>query len=184
MRVAARNNFLAVPFDAPRPSAVVAPSEECRRIHDKYFARGGFQILISTFDDLLFDRAADETAAQFIRDRITERVADPSVAALLSPTDQSPGVTLGCSGPGARRRRGRRCGPWRNDLTLRRFREPRRHGIRGTTSARGELQLSAGTLAELDALLAAVGTRPGDVERAWRVHLDDGSSTCGVTAWK
>ncbi|WP_459545841.1 flavin-containing monooxygenase [Nocardia sp. X0981] len=38
------------------------------------------------FTDLLADGAANETAAQFIRDRIAEIVTDPEVAELLQPT--------------------------------------------------------------------------------------------------
>ncbi|MBF6277679.1 MULTISPECIES: NAD(P)/FAD-dependent oxidoreductase [Nocardia] len=38
------------------------------------------------FTDLLADEAANETAAQFIRDRIAETVTDPAVARLLQPT--------------------------------------------------------------------------------------------------
>jgi hypothetical protein len=46
---------------------------------------GAFQFLVSTFADLLTDERANETAAQYIRDRIAERVTDPDTAELLTP---------------------------------------------------------------------------------------------------
>jgi cation diffusion facilitator CzcD-associated flavoprotein CzcO len=48
--------------------------------------RGGFR-LGTTFNDLLLDEDANETAAEFLRARIRERVTDPEVAELLSPRD-------------------------------------------------------------------------------------------------
>ena len=40
---------------------------------------------IGTFGDLLFNQAANDTAAEFIRRKIRETVRDPAVAAILSP---------------------------------------------------------------------------------------------------
>lgn len=42
--------------------------------------------MLTGFTDTLADEAANETAAQFIRDRIAEIVPDPAVARLLQPT--------------------------------------------------------------------------------------------------
>ncbi|WP_280458827.1 flavin-containing monooxygenase [Nocardia carnea] len=42
--------------------------------------------MLTGFTDTLTDEAANETAAQFIRDRIAEIVKDPAVAELLQPT--------------------------------------------------------------------------------------------------
>ena len=47
---------------------------------------GGFR-LGTTFNDLLLDEDANETAAEFLRDKIRERVNDPEIAELLSPRD-------------------------------------------------------------------------------------------------
>jgi cation diffusion facilitator CzcD-associated flavoprotein CzcO len=40
---------------------------------------------VGTFGDLLFNKAANDTAAEFIRRKIRETVRDPAVAAILSP---------------------------------------------------------------------------------------------------
>jgi cyclohexanone monooxygenase len=92
LRVAARGNFLGVPYDAPRPSAVADPDAQREQVYDKYYRRGGFQMLISTYGDLLFSKEANDTAAQYIRDRIADRVRDPGLAELLSPTDHAYGT--------------------------------------------------------------------------------------------
>ncbi|MEA2169913.1 MAG: hypothetical protein QOF76_3213 [Solirubrobacteraceae bacterium] len=87
VRAGSRQNFLGVPYDAPQPSAVAATPEERREVYDKYWEKGGFSFVISTFQDLLFDQDANDTAADYIRDRIRERVKDPATAELLCPDD-------------------------------------------------------------------------------------------------
>ena len=87
VRRGTRDSFLGAPYPAPSGSARAASSEERRRIYDEYWAQGGFRFVASTFDDLLFDEEANATAADYIRERIRERVADPAVADLLSPRD-------------------------------------------------------------------------------------------------
>jgi cyclohexanone monooxygenase len=43
--------------------------------------------MITTFNDLIIDEKANDTAAEFIRERIRERVKDPDIAELLTPRD-------------------------------------------------------------------------------------------------
>ena len=55
--------------------------------------RGGFGFL-SAYNNLLVDRPANETAAEFVRQRIRETVADPQLAELLCPDN-----VIGCKRP-------------------------------------------------------------------------------------
>ncbi|MCW2997672.1 MAG: putative flavoprotein involved in transport [Solirubrobacterales bacterium] len=87
VRAGSRDTFLGVPYDAPQPSALAATPEERRATYDRYWEAGGFRLVASTYQDLLFDKAANDTVADYIRDRIRERVQDPAVAELLCPTD-------------------------------------------------------------------------------------------------
>ncbi|PXY35430.1 flavin-containing monooxygenase [Prauserella flavalba] len=87
IREASRNHFLGVPYTDVQPSALAVSAEERRRVFDDRWNRGGFRLFIDAFGDILFDKAANDTAADYIRDRIRERVHDPATAELLCPTD-------------------------------------------------------------------------------------------------
>jgi cation diffusion facilitator CzcD-associated flavoprotein CzcO/acetyl esterase/lipase len=87
VRAGSRESLIGVPYDkASLPALAVSP-EHRREVYDWYWERGGFPLLVSTFTDLLFDEQANETLADYIRERIEERVADPATAELLSPKD-------------------------------------------------------------------------------------------------
>jgi cation diffusion facilitator CzcD-associated flavoprotein CzcO len=58
----------------------------------------GLASLTGGFTDTLLDRAANEVAAQFVRDRIAEIVHDPETAAALQPTDHPIGTKRICLG--------------------------------------------------------------------------------------
>jgi cation diffusion facilitator CzcD-associated flavoprotein CzcO len=87
IREASRNHFLGVPYSDVQPSALAVSEEERRRVFDDRWNRGGFRLFIDSFQDILVDREANETAAQYIRERIFERVKDPETAAKLAPED-------------------------------------------------------------------------------------------------
>jgi cyclohexanone monooxygenase len=71
-------------FDFNETPALEASAEERRREYDARWAHGG-TMFMGAFGDLLRDREANETAAEFVRGKIHETVRDPAVAALLSP---------------------------------------------------------------------------------------------------
>lgn len=73
-------------FDTrPNPkSALEVTDDERRAEYEARWARGGLPFL-SSFADILFDRRANETAAEFIREKIRDVVRDPRVAAMLTP---------------------------------------------------------------------------------------------------
>lgn len=54
--------------------------------------------MLTGFTDILVDEAANETAAQFVRDRIAEIVTDPAVAQILQPTGYPFGTKRPCLG--------------------------------------------------------------------------------------
>ena len=53
---------------------------------DECWDAGGFRLFIDSFRDILFDKTANDTVSDYIRERIHARVSDPEVARLLAPT--------------------------------------------------------------------------------------------------
>jgi cyclohexanone monooxygenase len=76
-------------------SALAVTQERRAEIYQKRWAIGGAGFL-SSFNDLLIDREANETAAQFVRDRIRSIVRDPATAELLAPKDYPIGTKRIC----------------------------------------------------------------------------------------
>ena len=81
----ARGHSFAMPIDAPNRLAVETSPEERERIYEAGWQAGGFRYIFETFDDLLVDQAANDTAAEFIRSKIRQIVHDPETAELLCP---------------------------------------------------------------------------------------------------
>ncbi len=79
-----RSGYLAwLTPNSERPALEATP-EEREREYTARWERGGFGLL-AAFSDLYSNRDANETAAQFVRDRIRETVRDPAVAEDLMP---------------------------------------------------------------------------------------------------
>ena len=77
-----------------RPGGALEDDAEARqRQYESGWQRGGFSFLIG-YNDLLVSRESNETAAQFVRERIAEVVENPHTAALLSPNN-----VIGCKRP-------------------------------------------------------------------------------------
>lgn len=74
------------PFLLSPRSAASTPEAERRQIYEAAWRKGGLRFR-ATFEDLLVDEAANETAAAFIREKIRAIVRDPQTAALLSTFD-------------------------------------------------------------------------------------------------
>jgi cyclohexanone monooxygenase len=83
-----RQRASAMPFGFDtRPnekSALAVTAEERHAEYEARWAKGGLPFM-SSFADILYDREANETAAEFIRGKIRGIVRDPAVAELLSP---------------------------------------------------------------------------------------------------
>ncbi|HYI60366.1 MAG TPA: NAD(P)/FAD-dependent oxidoreductase [Acidimicrobiales bacterium] len=90
----AANRLRATGFGSRVPpagaSALQATDEERRAEYEARWQRGGFTFLAG-YTDLFTDPGANATAAEFVREKIGEVVADPEVAARLAPTQM-----IGC----------------------------------------------------------------------------------------
>ena len=85
-RAQARESILGVPLTGTGLSALAVPADEREALFtERWKAGGGMPFLAGTYIDLLVSREANDTVAEFIRDRIRETVADPAVAELLCP---------------------------------------------------------------------------------------------------
>ncbi len=67
-------------------SALEVSPEERQALYEAAWAKGGLQFR-ATFRDILTDKAANDTAAEFIKAKIRAVVKDPATAAILSDID-------------------------------------------------------------------------------------------------
>jgi cation diffusion facilitator CzcD-associated flavoprotein CzcO len=68
----------------PEQSALQATADERAIAYEQRWQEGGF-FFLAAYNDLALDRAANDTAAEFVRAKISEAVADPDTAARLRP---------------------------------------------------------------------------------------------------
>lgn len=71
-------------FDLPKTGALEVSAEERNDEYEARWAKGGLNFLLA-YTDLFTNRAANETAADFVRSKIAEIVRDPGTAKLLQP---------------------------------------------------------------------------------------------------
>jgi cation diffusion facilitator CzcD-associated flavoprotein CzcO len=74
------------PFDLYEKSALDVLAAERERRYEDAWQAGGLRFRAS-FADLLHNKAANDTASDFIRAKIQSVVKDPATAAMLTPTD-------------------------------------------------------------------------------------------------
>jgi cyclohexanone monooxygenase len=79
-------------YPPPVKSALEATQEELRRTYATRWQEGGSISFLYAFSDLLVNKAANDTACDFVHDRIRGLVKDPNTAALLCPTDHPIGT--------------------------------------------------------------------------------------------
>ncbi len=87
IRDKARNSYAGFPFDPSVGSALETDEAERAATYQRLWDVGGFSFLYGSYADIFFNKEANETAAEFIRQRIREVVKDPVVAEKLCPTD-------------------------------------------------------------------------------------------------
>ncbi|CAJ62031.1 Cyclohexanone monooxygenase [Frankia alni ACN14a] len=94
-RERARRSFGGMLLRQNRVHALTASAEERDREFSARWGLGGFEYM-AAFDDLIFDPAANDLAADYVRDKIRQIVHDPQVAATLTPTDHPIGTKRIC----------------------------------------------------------------------------------------
>lgn len=95
LRLLARTMRTGILNNPNNQSALDVSPEERQRIYEERWAEGGTSFM-AAFNDLIFDQAANDTAAEFVRSKIREIVHDPATAALLAPKDYPIGTKRIC----------------------------------------------------------------------------------------
>jgi cation diffusion facilitator CzcD-associated flavoprotein CzcO len=86
-----RESRAGFPYAPTERKAMDHSPEERQAILEQLWEDGGFKFMWGSFADLMTDKAANESAAEFVRSKIREVVKDPGVAERLCPTDHSYG---------------------------------------------------------------------------------------------
>jgi cyclohexanone monooxygenase len=83
-QMARESGFGAANLEPGAPAAMAETPEARQSAYEKRWARGGFAV-VGAYADIITDKAANDTAAAFVSDRIREIVKDPAVAEKLIP---------------------------------------------------------------------------------------------------
>ncbi|MCX5445678.1 flavin-containing monooxygenase [Streptomyces nigrescens] len=84
-RAAQRRSKGGTLFEPPTRSALEVDEAERRAAYEEGWDSGVLSGLLRTYTDILVDRAANETVAEFVRSKIRSIVTDPETAETLSP---------------------------------------------------------------------------------------------------
>jgi cation diffusion facilitator CzcD-associated flavoprotein CzcO len=87
VRDVAKWSAAGFPWHSLGESALDATAEERLEKYESLWEEGGFRFLYGTYKDVYLDRLANDTASEFIRQKIRETVADPVVAEAITPVD-------------------------------------------------------------------------------------------------
>src|ERR1700712_429120 len=87
-----RNGVLTNPNDQ---SAMDTPEQDRLAVYEDRWESGGTTFM-AAFNDLIFNKASNDTAAEFVRGKIRDMVKDPAKAALLAPTNHPIGTKRIC----------------------------------------------------------------------------------------
>ena len=83
-------------FPPPVKSALEATPEERDAKYQSKWAEGGSISFLYSYTDLLVNKASNDTASEFVRNKIRSIVRDPAVAELLAPKDHPIGTKRLC----------------------------------------------------------------------------------------
>src|SRR3954453_8028461 len=86
IRAITRETLNGMGFRIEQRLAVETPPEEREKIYEAAWERGGLQFR-AAFQDMMIDKKANDTAAEFIKRKIRSIVKDPKTAAILSDID-------------------------------------------------------------------------------------------------
>jgi cation diffusion facilitator CzcD-associated flavoprotein CzcO len=95
-RTAQRTSGFGVPIEPATQSALEVSEAERRAKYQGAWDTGTLTAIIGGYTDLITDREANDTAAEFVREKIRERVTDPEVAETLSPRSYPIGTKRPC----------------------------------------------------------------------------------------
>jgi cyclohexanone monooxygenase len=84
-------------YDFSERAAMSVSADERQREYERRWAEGGVNF-VHSFNDIYVNKPANDTAADFVRDRIRSIVRDPAVAAALCPMDHPLGAKRICVG--------------------------------------------------------------------------------------
>ena len=84
-REAQRTSTFGVPIENPTRSAHEVEEEERNGRYQQGWEQGNLVAILGAYTDTLTDKAANDTAAEFVRDKIRQIVKDPELAETLSP---------------------------------------------------------------------------------------------------
>ena len=87
IRRLSRESSGGFPYAGVERSALEVSAEERKEIYERLWIDGGFKFMWASFSDILATQEANDTAADFIRDKIRATVKDPAVAEKLCPND-------------------------------------------------------------------------------------------------
>src|SRR5262249_35841593 len=86
IRTATHETIDGMAFKIEHRLAVETPPEEREEIYEAAWERGGLQFR-AAFQDMMIDKRANDTAADFVKRKIRSIVKDPKTAAVLSDID-------------------------------------------------------------------------------------------------
>jgi cation diffusion facilitator CzcD-associated flavoprotein CzcO len=92
----ARVSGFGVPNPEPEKSALEVSEDERLETYRTGFEKGSLVGMLLAYNDLITDKAANDTAAEYVRSRIRDIVDDPDVAELLAPKDHPIGSKRPC----------------------------------------------------------------------------------------
>jgi cyclohexanone monooxygenase len=84
-RAAQRASSFGVPVDLPEMSALEVSEEERLTKYEAGWEMGDLVTILGAYTDILTNKEANDTAAEFIRSKIRQIVKDPDLAETLSP---------------------------------------------------------------------------------------------------
>ena len=96
IREAMRSSRAGVIVPMPEHSALAVDDGARQAHYEKAWNTGTLYGMVAAFNDLLVDRDANDTAAEYVRARIREIVNDPDVAERLSPRNHPFGTKRPC----------------------------------------------------------------------------------------
>jgi cyclohexanone monooxygenase len=95
-RQAARTSGFGVPVVEPTRSALEVSEEERNEVYEQGWQSGNLVGMLLAFNDLITNKEANDTACEFIRNKIRGIVKDPQTAEDLCPFDHPMGTKRPC----------------------------------------------------------------------------------------